>query len=64
MCLIALGVVFGKGHRARRAAGEHDQQAGRHRVERAGMAHAPLTEHTAELGHDVVACPIRGLIDQ
>ena len=26
--------------------------------------HAPLAEHTAELGHNVVARPVRGLIDQ
>lgn len=62
--LIALAVVFGERHRARRAAGKHDQQAGRHRVERAGMAHAPLAEHATELGHNVVARPVRGLIDQ
>ena len=28
------------------------------------MAHAPLAEHAAELGHDVVARPVRGFIDQ
>ena len=62
--LLALTVIFGERHRARRAAGKHDQKAGRHRVERAGMAHAPLAEHAAELGHNVVARPVRGLIDQ
>ena len=64
MCLIALGVVFGKGHRARRAAGKHDQKAGCHRVERAGMSHAPLAEHAAQLCHDVMTRPAGGLIYQ
>ena len=62
--LIALGVVFGKGHRTRRAAGKYDQKTGRHRVERAGMSHAPLAEHAAQLCHNVMTRPAGGFIDQ
>jgi hypothetical protein len=52
--IVLLGFVVNEAHEARGASDEQQQQAGRERVERAGVADALLAERPARDRNDVV----------
>ena len=62
------GVFLVRAHEVLRGAGglanKHDQHAGGHRVERAGVADAPGSQNAAQARDDIVRCVIDGFVDE
>ena len=61
---ILLAVSLGKFDGSCRTSDENNEQARCKRIERTGVADAPLVQYAAQLCNNVMACPILRLIDE